>query len=752
MKLTKQNGRFVFLCTIAERFPAREAGFQWNSREAPNVWSTDSARRALKLAAYAEDDLRAEILRLAQSEPDPDRITLLFDNQTYRYFSPYEYKELARNAGMRYAKHPRPHWYTQDAETAIRCFNNASQYEGLFECAPELRAQLESHLEQRNDALQASRALDAEIEIPSPPGCEFLPFQKAGIAYAIERKNTLFGDEMGLGKSIEAIGVYNATGAKTMLVVCPASLKLNWQREIEKWAVRKPLVAIAEKSFWPTGADVIIINYEALGRKAMEGRNVLRREIRDVTWDLLVVDEIHRCKSAKTQRSKFTFAIKAHRTLGLTGTPIPNKPIEAQPILSFLCPDVKQFEYWPYAKRFAAMHKGPFGWDVSGASNLPELQSAMRQHCMIRRLKSEVLKELPPKRRQVIELPAEKLKSLIEAEQGALARTEAMRADLRLRVELAKASDDPAEYEQAVDELKQGARTAFEEMSRLRHETALAKLPLVVEHVTDMLEEQPKVIIFGWHKDVLNELHSIFKDSVLVHGDVALLERQAAVDRFQNDPTCRVFIGGINAAGVGLTLTAAPVVIFCELDWVPANITQAEDRAHRIGQEADSVLIQHLVLEGSLDAQMARTLVAKQEIADRALDRQGGIDMSLDNVDTEFPEQELILPERLASTDESMLQHRPATFDVKREQIAKEAEALSEKEIELVHYGLKVLAGLCDGAFARDSVGFNAMDSNIGKSLAAHGALTPKAAALGKRILKKYSKTQLKGIVDELWH
>lgn len=190
MKLARENDRYVFYCEIQERFPARDAGFAWNLPVAPGVWSTDSARKALKLAAYADDELRASIFEAAQLEPDPDRISLTFDGTTFRFHAPFAYRELAKNAGFAYAKHPRPHWWSADTEAAVRCFNNSAQYEGLFECAPELRARLENHLEERNEALEASRALDAEIDIPAPPGCEFRPFQKAGIMFCLKR----FGD------------------------------------------------------------------------------------------------------------------------------------------------------------------------------------------------------------------------------------------------------------------------------------------------------------------------------------------------------------------------------------------------------------------------------------------------------------------------------------------------------------------------------------------------------------------------------
>lgn len=750
MQLTRENGRYIFHCQINERFPAREAGFQFNSREAPGAWSTDSARRALKLAAYADDELRTHLLSVAGDEPDPDRITLSFDGQTYKFFAPFAYKELAKQAGMIFAKHPHPCWWTTEPECAIRVFNNCAQYEGLFECAPELRAQLQSHLQERNASLDASRALDAEIDIPAPPGCEFLPFQRAGIAFAVKRQNTLIGDEMGTGKTLQSIGVSNVIRPKRVLVVCSASLKLNWRNEFQKWDTNGLTVGVAESQFWPK-TDIVVINYDILGRASVGGKKVLRREVREVDWDLLIVDEAQYVKSKKTARAKFTFAIQAKRKLALTGTPIPNKPIEIQPVASWLWPDIKQFEYWPFAKRFAGMTKGPFGFDVSGATHLAELQSLLRATGMLRRLKSEVLRDLPPKRRQVIELPTAKLMRVISAEHTAMEQHREMLSELRARAELSKASDDSAEHAEAVAALREGERVAFTEMSRYRHDTALAKLPLVVEHVTDMLEEVPKILIFAHHIDLIKELSSVFT-CAHIYGAIPPADRLAIVDDFNNNPESRVLVCQSDTAGVGFSVKASHVIA-AELEWVPGTMTQCEDRCHGIGRgvAGEPLLIQHLVLEGSLDAQMARTLIAKQEIADRALDRRGGIDVELDDVDTEFPLEELVLPEKLVCTDETMLQHRPATFGVKRDDLQREAEALTQEQVQLVHQGLKIMAGQCDGAFARDGAGFNAMDSRIGKSLAMAPALSGPQAALGKKILARYKNTQLAGIIDSLF-
>ena len=229
-----------------------------------------------------------------------------------------------------------------------------------------------------------------------------------------------------------------------------------------------------------------------------------------------------------------------------------------------------------------------------------------------------------------------------------------------------------------------------------------------------------KVVVFAHHKDVVRAIASEFGNTaVTLVGDTPMAQRQAAVDRFQNDPDCQVFIGSIGAAGVGHTLTAASTVIFVELDWVPANISQAEDRCHRIGQTS-SVLVQHLVLEGSIDAHMAETVIAKQGIIGQALDNEIG---------------EMIEDDQMAA-----LIQKAASQEVSRKRVEAQAADMTQPEIDAIHIALRILAGMCDGALELDDCGFNKLDSQIGKSLAASPRFTAKQAVLGRSIVLKYHR------------
>ena len=565
----------------------------------------------------------------------------------------------------------------------------------------------------------ASRATDAQVDLPCPAGLEYLPFQRAGIAYALDRKRVLLGDEMGLGKTIQAIGAINAIPEiKKVLVICPASLRLNWKKELEKWLVRNMSITVIDGgkfSDW-IDADIVICNYDVIKKH--------RKRI-DLAgpYALMILDESHKLKNPKTQRTKAIYgdtksgqkAIKADRVLALTGTPIVNRPIELWPFLQFADPDGLGKSFFGFAKKFCNAYQGPHGWDFSGASNLDQLQRILRQRLMVRRLKADVLSELPAKRRQIIELPANGAARAVAHEQKIAAKWEDDIALHQANVELAKVAADPLDYDTSVENLRQCSKIAFAEMSKVRHQVAMAKLPVVITHLEEALEEGP-VVCFAHHRDVISQIAKAFVGRcVTITGEMPMQARQAAVESFQGGEI-DLLIGNIQAAGLGITLTRSSHVVFAEGDWVPGNLSQAEDRCHRIGQQG-SVLIQHLVLEGSIDAIMIREVVAKQAIIDKALD------------------EESDLPKFVAPTKE-----KASTADTSRSKLDKAAGRISEEQSEAIHVGLRKLACLCDGARSIDGRGFNKIDARIGRSLAEETSLTRRQAALGQKLIQKYRR------------
>jgi len=652
--------------------------------------------------------------------------TLTRDGDRWLLRSSYEEREIPKAARFRWDPQARV-WWTSDRENAAKLARYADG-----SCA----ADLSSAATEKRAVLAASRAVEAPVDliIPCPDGLAFLPFQRAGVAYATARERVLIADEMGLGKTIQAIGVANAAGLRSVLVICPASLRLNWAREWAKWSTASPsstIYVVEGGKAQPAieTANVVVVNYDIVGKHhaAFMAR----------AWDLVVIDESHYLKSEKAQRTKLVYGAydrqgvrtsdglvhRAKRVLCLTGTPLLNRPIELWSTLQALDPSGLGRSFFGFAKRYASAHQGPHGWDFSGASNLGELQERMRAAVMVRRLKADVLTELPAKRRQIVELPRNGEAAAVEAERDALSLLDEMEG-ASADAAIAEESGDAEAYKSAVARLAEASKVAFESMSAVRAATAVAKAPRVVDYARDILDgSDSKLVIMAHHHAAID----ILADGLREYGVVTLdgresdpAKRQQAVDRFQTDPSVRVFIGGIHAAGVGITLTASATVLFAELDWVPGWVTQAEDRCHRIGQR-DQVHVIHLVLEGSIDARIARMIVAKQDVADATLDDvtpgEGGFDALLDLVDARA--------------------EKGAAKRAKRNELV---ERLAPADVAAAHDAMRRLAGVCDGAVERDDSGFSRYDAALGHRLASLDTLTPGQALLALRLARTYRR------------
>lgn len=240
---------------------------------------------------------------------------------------------------------------------------------------------------------------------------------------------------------------------------------------------------------------------------------------------------------------------------------------------------------------------------------------------MIRRQKKDVLKELPSKRRQIIELPAEgELLKLVEEENRLWGLQKEFLTAIEDAIRTQEGTSD-SDFDAIIEGLTFNRRYMFSEISRIRHALALAKVPYVIEHLEDLLENKEKVVVFCHHNDVANLLHEHWKQSsVLVYGPTKMEDRFARIKKFWEDDECELFIGSLKTSGTGINLQNAANIVFAELDWVPGTITQAEDRCHRIGQDK-SLLVQHLVAQNSMDSNMAKKIVAKQKSIAKALNR-----------------------------------------------------------------------------------------------------------------------------------
>lgn len=514
----------------------------------------------------------------------------------------YDERMIAKDAGFKWNPDAKS-WITQQTAVALNLIDYADD---------TLRNKL---LNSKESAMIAqSYSMDTDMYIDTPPDLKPYPFQSAGISSMIDMPNILLADEMGLGKTIQAICLVNMDKTiRRVLVICPASLKLNWKHEIETWCTRRGMITVIHKEnerrnelydepmeLPETDNPVTwyIINYERLERKYFE--------LIDYHADTIICDEAHYLKNWKAKRTSNTAVLMSKefvkRKILLTGTPLLNRPIELFPLLHILG-QAYAMSYWPFAKRYANAHQTQYGWDVSGASNIPELNSLLRSTVMIRRTKAEVLKDLPPKQRQIIAIPSEGYDLRDD--------THALRHSGLLR----KILDSKAtiEYDLIVQELQSKAEElAMIDKARLK--TALQKLPDLIDFVKDM---DGQVVIFAHHREVIQQLTEALPDSVVITGETPSERRQDIVDTFQRGGV-KYFIGSIHACGVGITLTASSNVVFAELDWTPSNVSQAEDRCHRIGQR-DSVNVYHVVVNNSIDAYIARMLVNKQALIDKVM-------------------------------------------------------------------------------------------------------------------------------------
>ena len=447
-----------------------------------------------------------------------------------------------------------------------------------------------------------------------PSGLAYLPYQADGIRFAMGRDDTLIADDMGLGKTVQAIGVVNQDpNADSVLIICPKSLKANWVNEWKKWDVKGMAVDYnrSSKSFPDT--RVVVLNYDVVKK--------FRKEIDARHWDVLIVDECHYVKSQKSTRTKALLGhgkelgVSAGRRIFLSGTPIMNRPEELWTLCRALDPEGLGRNWRRFHETYCNAYQDRWGWNTKGASNLEELSERLRSSFMVRRLKKDVLMDLPSKTRQIIALPPNGHGRLVDAEWIAYRNQEEVKAELKQAVQQAGTDES---YQSRVDELKTAYRIAFTETAKARKAVALAKVPHVIEHVRNALDQGP-VVLFAHHLEVIDNFRNAFDDVPhgVITGDVSTNLRQEIVEEFQAG-NLKLIIAGLRAASEGITLTKSSHVIFAELDWTPAKMTQAEDRVHRIGQ-VNPVLVQHLVMDASLDANIADKLIEKQIIADRAL-------------------------------------------------------------------------------------------------------------------------------------
>ena len=437
--------------------------------------------------------------------------------------------------------------------------------------------------------------VQADIEIPGL-GMELFPFQKKGVAF-IEAKNgrCLIADSMGLGKTAQALAWLQLHPEnRPAIVVVPASLKLNWEREAKMW-MEDPKVQIlsGRKPNTPIIGEIVIINYDILA--SWIGK------LQEIKPMVLVVDEIHFVKSNSAKRTKAIKVLGKNipHIIGLSGTPIVNRPVEAFNALKLIDPTITP-DFWHFVHRYCGAKHNRYGWDFSGASNTQELHDKLTSTIMLRRKKEDVLTDLPDKLYSVINLEITNRREYTKAETNFIAWVKETRGK------------DAAK--------KASNAEAFAQIEALKQLTIAGKMKQAVEWVKDFLDIDGKLVVFATHKATIDTLMQEFKGiAVKIDGSVSGQARQDAVDRFQNDDTIKLFVGNIKAAGVGITLTAASNVAFLELPWGSAELDQASDRCHRIGQK-DTVNVYYLLGANTIEETISALIDSKRKVLDAVLD------------------------------------------------------------------------------------------------------------------------------------
>ena len=403
-----------------------------------------------------------------------------------------------------------------------------------------------------------------------------LEHQKEAIEKLAGSKRFILADDMGLGKTTSTIIAALETGAKKILIVCPASLKINWQREIENYSNRS--VYISEGKNFSIEHDFVIVNYDIL-KNFYDLKDKDNSLITQGNFDLIILDEAHYVSNGQAARTKLvnSFSKKCERVWLLTGTPMTNRPMNYFNLLSLVESPVSQ-NWMAYAIRYCQGYQFMAGtrkiWNVTGASNLEELRDRTSRQ-VLRRLKTEVL-DLPEK---IITPVYLRLKSkLYEGLMGEYYDW----------------------YNKNPDE-SSSLTVQFSKLMKVRQVIAEEKIKDTIELAENILEQDKKVIIFTNFTETLNRIADHFgKQAVRLDGSTSKPQRQYAVDQFQDNDKIKVFVGNVKAAGVGITLTAAEAVIINDLSFVPGDLAQAEDRAYRYGQK-NSVSVYYPIFDNSIE-------------------------------------------------------------------------------------------------------------------------------------------------------
>ncbi len=422
-------------------------------------------------------------------------------------------------------------------------------------------------------------------------------FQKIGVEFMLNRETALNADDMGLGKTIQSAEIIERLNPKRTLILTLASLKINWQRELQGWVSHNYKYQILYKTTDKVDkeANIIICNYDLIFYEK------IKKQLRELNYDVIFLDEAHNLSNMDAKRTKCVYSNSglirnSKRVYALTGTPLRNRPKDFYIMLKVLAPECIEpyTHYEDFVVHFCGGYIDRYGaLNDRGASNIDELAQRIAPF-MIRRLKDDVIKELPPLIEKTIEL--------------------------EITDEIQEVLNNESDLEADLNEFNPNSELGVQ--ATIRRLLGIAKLPQVYEYVENLLQQEDKIGIFAYHKDVINELRLHFRGYGVraIQGGMSAKAKQMEVDLFIKDPNSRIFVGQFTAAGFGIDglQKVCNNVVFAEMDWVPGNMDQARDRYRRIGQTCP-VIAHYLITPNTLEDNMLQTVIKKGEVITRIL-------------------------------------------------------------------------------------------------------------------------------------
>jgi SWI/SNF-related matrix-associated actin-dependent regulator of chromatin subfamily A-like protein 1 len=559
----------------------------------------DLAQMCARELRSGETPASAELALEASDEGEPElTIYTVWDPAPARAFRELPEARLIERSG-RFFNRAASYGVTVPADPAL-----AHELAAFVEAHPQVRIdppvrELLDELVEEHDRAAATVALsyaeDADLD-GLELGGELHPFQRAGVRYALERRRTFIADEQGLGKTVQALAALEKDDAFPAVVICPASMKLTWQRESLKWLPDRSVAVLegrTESGFGEEAenAEIVVLNYDILEAHA--------DRLMDRNPKALILDESHYVKNPRAQRTKAALEL-ANRMpehalrLALTGTPVLNRPDEL----------ISQLRVLDRLKDFGSGARLSRRFRHAGSDD--RLHWNLRAHCYVRRTKKQVLPQLPSKRHDTVPVLLSNEQEYRMAEQDVIAWLQSLPLDLNTM------------------DAKVAAALRAEQLVRLnnlRQLAAAGKLPTALAWIADFLESGEPIVVFAEHIATQKAVLDRFPGALHILGADSAHHRQRAVDAFQREDGPQLIVCSMKAASQGITLTRASNVAFLELDWTPARHDQAEDRLHRIGQES-AVTAWYLLAPDTIDETMAQVLERKRSLIDAVTDGQ----------------------------------------------------------------------------------------------------------------------------------